>query len=366
MANELGLRNSFVQKVYGPLQEYRGSDATPGKEISLIDFMNNSGITNGTEPMSWGKLFAEMGLPSDANLSLGHLLSLSGDVTYLAPEIVRDFIVRGMELNANYLDLCMASENVSSLDVSAPYIDYGNPKPQAIGEAETIPTAKYTWGKKSITLRKKAIGLDWTDELILSVKLPLLRQWLQRVGIELNAMLYTGAVETVINGDQSTGTDAISVVGVTNSGTLTFADFVRLWVRAQLIGSNWGTIITNETMANILLAIAEFKPTAGGLGGAAVNLDIRNKVVPSSIPHLMSSVVGNDQIVLFDPRQTLLYLVFRPLLVESDRIMQRQVNGVYCSIMSGFTTVERKARIALDKSKAFSGYGFPSWMEPLV
>jgi hypothetical protein len=119
-------------------------------------------------------------------------------------------------------------------------------------------------------------------------------------------------------------------------------------------------------MANLLLGIAEFKPTAGGLGAAAVNIDMRNRVVPNAIPHHMSSAIGNDQIIMFDPRQTLLYLVFRPLLVESDRIMQRQVNGVYCSIMSGFTTVERKARIALDKSKAFSGFGFPSWMEPLV
>lgn len=366
MANELGLKNTFVSKVYGPLQEFRGSDATPGKEIGLVDFMNQAGITNGTDPMTWGKLFNEMGLPSDADLSLGHLLSLSGDVTYLAPEIVRDFIVRGMELNARYTDLIMGTESVSSLDVSAPYIDYLNPRPVSIGEAETIPVAKYTWGKKSITLRKKAIGLDWSDELILSVKLPILRQWLQRVGIELNAMLYSVGVTTLLNGDQTDGTDAVSVVGVSSSGTLAFADFVRLWVRAQLIGAEWRSIITNETMANTLLALAEFKPTAGGLGGAVVNLETRNKVVPSQMPHLLSSVLGADQVFMFDPSQAMLYLVFRPLLVESDRIMQRQVNGVYCSIMSGFTTVERKARIVMDKSKAFSGYGFPSWMEPLV
>lgn len=366
MANELGLKNTFVSKVYGPLQEYRGSDATPGKEIGIIDFMNQNGVCNSSEPMTWGKLFQEMGLPDDANLSLGHLLSLSGDVTYLAPEIVRDFIVRGMELNANYQDLIMGTENVNTLDVAAPWVDYLNPKPQSIGETESIPISKYTWGKKQITLRKKAIGLDWSDELILSVKLPLLRQWLQRVGVELNAMLFTAACETIINGDQAGGADAISVVGVGSTGTLAFSDFVRLWVRAQLIGANWSTIITNETMANALLAIAEFKPTAGGLGGAVVNLQTRNRVVPSQIPHVISSALTDNDVVLFDPAQTLLYLVFRPLLVESDRIMARQVSAAYCSIISGFTTVERKARLAIDKSKAFSGFGFPSWMEPLV
>ena len=366
MANELGLKNTFYNKVYGPLQEYRGSDATPGKEKGLIAFMNENGFTAGVEPMSWSKLFHEMGLPRAAELSLGHLLALTGDVTYLAPEIVRDFVVRGMELNSRYTDLIMGTENVTSLDVAAPWIDYENPRVQSIAEAETIPVSKYTWGKKNVTLRKKGIGLDWTDELILSVKLPLLRQWLQRVGVELNAMLYTAGVTTLVNGDQSDLSDAVTAVGVASSGTLDFTDFVRLWTRAQIIGANWISMIANETTANELLAMEEFKPTAGGLGAATVNLDLRNKVIPNNIPMFISSALADGKILFFDKSQALLYMIFRPLLVEADRIVQRQVNGTYVSIMSGYTTVERKARICLDKSKAFSGYGFASWMEPLV
>lgn len=365
MSGELGLKHTFKTRVYGPLQEYRGGDATPGKECGLIEFMNRNNINNGSEPMTWGKLFQEFGL-NDANLTLGHLLSLSGDVTYLAPEIVRDFIVRGMQLNARYTDLIMGSENVTSLDVSAPWIDYENPKLEPIGEAESIPISRYKWGKKTITLRKKAIGLDWSDEFILSVKLPILRQWLQRVGVELNAMLYSAAVTVLLNGDQSSGSDAVSVVGVGTQNSLTFADFVTAWVRAQLIGSSWSSMITNEKMANELLALPEFKPTAGGLGGAIVNLEIRNRVVPNQMPHFISSVIGDGKILLFDPSQCLLYLVFRPLLVEAERIMSRQVNGTYVSLMSGFTTVERTARIAIDKTKSLADFGFPTWMAPLV
>ncbi len=365
MSGELGLRDTFRTKVYGPLQEYRGGDATPGREIGLIDFMNRNGIRNGAEPMTWGKLFQEFGL-NDANLTIGHLLSLSGDVSYLAPEIVRDFIVRGMQLNARYTDLIMGTENVTSLDVSAPWVDYENPRQESIGEAETVPISRYKWGKKTITLRKKAIGLDWSDEFILSVKLPILRQWLQRVGVELNAMLYSSAVTVLLNGDQTSGSDGVSVIGVGTQNSLSFSDFVTAWVRSQLIGSNWGSMITNEKMANELLALPEFKPTAGGLGGAMVNLELRNRVVPNQMPHFISSVIGDGKILLFDPSQSLLYLVFRPLLVEAERIMSRQVSGTYVSLLSGFTTVERTARIAMDKTKSINDFGFPTWMQPLV
>ncbi len=365
MSNELGLRNTFRTKVYGPLQEYRGGDATPGKEIDLITFMNRNGIKNGSNPMTWGKLFQEFGL-NDANLTLGHLLSLSGDVTYLAPEIVRDFVVRGMEADASYTDLIMETEHVSSLDVSAPWVDYENPQLEPIGEAETAPISRYKWGKKTITLRKRSIGIDWSDELILSVKLPLLKQWMRRVGVEMNALLYSSAVSVLLNGDQAGGTDAVTVIGVETPTSMGFQDFVTAWVRAQLIGTNWGSMITNERMANQLLALAEFKPTSGGLGSALVNLETRNQVVPNRMPHFISSVIGDGKILLFDPTQSLLYLVFRPLLVEAERIMSRQVSGTYVSLMSGFTTVERKARVVIDKSKNISEFGFPTWMQPLV
>ena len=51
MAGELGLTNSFKQRVYGPLQKYRGSDGESGKEISLIDFMATRAINESGEAL---------------------------------------------------------------------------------------------------------------------------------------------------------------------------------------------------------------------------------------------------------------------------------------------------------------------------
>jgi hypothetical protein len=367
MAGELGLQFTFKEKVIEPLRTYRGSDGVPGKEIDLEKFMQTrlNLTTSKGAPLTLDHLFADMGLDPE-RISLDNLLTLSNDYKYLAPEVIRQFVVKGMDLNVNYKDLIAASENAGDLVVTSPWIDYENPKLLPVAEAESIPTSKFSWGYKTVRLSKKARALEWSDELILSVKLPVAKHWLQRVGVELGALLYADAIATLVSGDQSTGSDTCAVVGVANSGTLTFADFVTLWVRSRLISQNWGTLVTSEKMANALLALEEFKPTTGGLGAAAVNLESRNRVIPNNLPHLVSSNMDDDQILMLDPAQAMIQLTFRPLMVESDRIVMRQISGTAVSVLQGFATTERMARIILDKSVAFSTNGFPTWMTPLT
>ena len=366
----LGLNNkNLKEKILGPLAEYRGSDSIPGREATLEEFCTKFNLTtgpNGTgDVLTLPAIFNEFGL-NPTSLTLGHLLDLQGDVRYLAPEVIREFIVRGVNLSANYQDLCMGTENVISMEVVSPWIDFAHPQVQPVGQGETIPDSGYTWGIKRTPIRKTGIALTWTDELMLSVSFPILSRWMERVGIELNAKLFTNAVQTMVNGDQTGGLEAAPVVGTATGSSITFADYITMWTRSNLIGYKWGSMITSEVMSNAILNLPEFKPIAGGLGNAVVNVDSRNRIIPTKIPHFISSALSDNQVVLFDPSQAMVYCVFRPLLVETERIIRRQVQGSVVSVISGFVTVQRLSRIVVDKSKAFSGYGFPDWMKPLV
>ena len=362
----LGLEHTLREKILGPLNTYRGSDATPGRDATLKEFCTKQKLFDGEgNPLDMPALFQEFGL-NPTTLTLGHLLTLEGDSRYLAPEAIREFIVRGVNLSANYQDLCMGEQNVASMEIVSPWIDYEHPQLQPVGQGETIPNTEYTWGTKRTPIRKTGVALTWSDELILSVSFPILSRWMERVGIELGATLYTNAVSALVNGDQTGGTESAPVIGTASGNSITFADYVTMWTRSNLIGYNWGSMITSEVMANIILNLPEFKPIAGGLGNAVVNVDSRNRIVPTKIPHFISSALSDNQVALFDHAQALLYCVFRPLLVETERIVRRQVQGSVCSIMSGFVTVQRLARVVVDKSKSFSGYNFPDWMKPLV
>ena len=376
MANELGLMNSFRDRIYGPLVQFRGSDGTAGQEIGLVDFVQKhainengeaAGLTNSSgEPLSWEDILQDFGV-DPLQSTLDNIITLPGtDAKYLAPEVVREFIIRGMDTSVNYMDLVAGVEAVDSLTVTAPWFEMDNNTPPTIGETETQPTTSYTWGEKSIRCKKLATAIELSDEVILSVKLPILSYWLQRFGVNLGVQLFKDAVTTLVNGDQTGGSDAAATIGIGSTGSIAFSDFVRLWSRGNLIGQNWTTMVTSETMAQQILALAEFKPTAGGLGGAAVTVESRNRIIPSTLPHIISSDMDDDEILFVDPTKAMIRCQFRALLVESDRIVSRQISGTYASIMGGFLTISRDARIVMDDSIAFSGNGFPSYMVPLA
>lgn len=374
MAGELGLLNSFKSRVYGPLTKFRGSDGEAGQEIGLIDFMQTRAVdesgkpmglknTSG-EPVTWSDIWCDLGL-DPAKLTMDNLLSLSDDMRYLAPEVVRDFILKGLQADASYMDLIAGTENIGSLTITSPWIKMKDEAPVDTAEAETIAEADIEWGEKTIRLKKKAKAIHITDELMLSTPLPLLSYYLEKFGVMLAGGLYTEGISTLINGDQTDGSDSTAIIG-TETGTSTqFKDFLRAWIRGRRLFMNWNQLVNNEATSFKIMQISEFSNPQGA-GGVVVNLDSRNRIIPSNMPHLIGSALGNDQSLLFDKAQSMLYLAFRGLTVESERIVMRQINGTVCSIIGGFQTLDRTSRIIIDGTKTFAANGFPSYMAPLI
>jgi len=374
MSGELGLQNSFRERVWKPLQRYRGSDGEAGREISLVEFMQTRAINDESkpvgllntagQPISMNDLWCDLGL-DPARITLENVLTLSEDVKYLAPEIVREFVLKGFNSNGAYTDIVAGTESVDQMVVTAPWVQMNDSDPEAIGETERIPEADYEWGYKTVRLSKKAKAIHASDELLLSVKLPLLSYFLQRFGVQLSAQLYNEGVMTLVNGDQADASDACAVIGVAStSDKLTYKDFLRAWIRGRRIAMGWTNLISNEATAYKLMQLAEFS-NQQGLGGVKVTLQPKNQIVPASMPQLVSEGLSDDQAMLFDKGQAMVYLSFRALMVESERIIMRQINGSAASLIGGFTTLFREARVILDGDLAFSGNDFPSYMVPL-
>jgi hypothetical protein len=370
----LGLKNTFKTRVYGPLQKYRGFDGEGGKETDLIEFMqtrafNEEGKAIGLKntqgnPVSWEDIWCDLGL-DPAKLTVDNLLTISDDMKYLAPEVIRDFILKGLQADASYLDLVAGSENIGSLTITSPWIKLKDESPVETAEAETIAEADLEWGEKTIRLKKKAKALHLSDELMLSTPLPLLSYFLQKFGVMLAGSLYTEGVGVLISGDQTDASDTTAIIGTETGSSTLFKDFLRAWLRARRIFMKWDSLVNNEATAFKIMQLSEFS-TPQGAGGVVVNLDSRNRIVPSNMPHLIGSALGDDQSLLFDKAQSMVYLSFRGLMVETERIIMRQIQGTACSIIGGFSTLDRTSRCIIDGTKSFSGYGFPSYMAPLI
>jgi hypothetical protein len=375
MSGELGLKNSFRRRVYEPLRSFRGSDGAPGQEASLIDFMQTRAVNEdgrplglrntAGKPITWDDIWCDMGM-DPSNLTLDHLLGSEDDMRYLTPELIREFIYLGVSADQNYMDLVAGTETANSLTVTSPWIYTAPDLNLGVGEGETIPESDIEWGDKTVRLKKKARMLTVSDELILSTPISLLSYFLQRFGTMLAASLYVDGVNTLINGDQPSGDDACGVVGVGNTTTgIAFSDFIRMWIRSRRLFMNWTSLVTNEVTGYDVMNIHEFLYPQG-YGTPLIRLDSKNRYVPPDMPHLIGAPLADGQCMLFDKSQAMIYLSFRGLLVENERIMMRQINGTSCSTIGGFITVNRLGRCIMDKTLAFSSNGFPSWMAPLI
>lgn len=89
-------------------------------------------------------------------------------------------------------------------------------------------------------------------------------------------------------------------------------------------------------------------------------LNVRTPIPATSNYDIHGAMPADDQIMLIDNRAALVKLNSTALRVESDRIVERQVNGTYITTTTGFANLFNDARLIMDKSLDFAGNGFPS------
>lgn len=280
---------------------------------------------------------------------------------WLVPEIFREAIRLGLRKTPIWNKLTIADEAVSQPSLVMPQIQMSDATPTKIGEGETIPVGTVDFNQKTVKLSKVATGIELPDEVIQYVNLNIVSLYLQDVGIKLGLALDVMAIDTLINGDQADGSEAAPVIGVNAGSAFAYRDFLRAWMRGNRLGRPYQGFLAGEDAAINVLELAEFKALAGT--GTLVNLNVSTPV-PRSQSVWVHGYMPANQVMLVDPTGALIKLTSSALRVESDRIVNRQINGTFVSLTTGFANVFRDARLIMDQSVAFSG--FPAWMNPSI
>jgi hypothetical protein len=99
------------------------------------------------------------------------------------------------------------------------------------------------------------------------------------------------------------------------------------------------------------------------LGTPLLGTNLRS---PLTMPEdlYVSAHVAANKIIIQDPSSSIVQLTAMPLMVETDRIVMKQINGTAMSIYTGFAKIQKKASLVIDGSILFSGNGFPTYMVP--
>jgi hypothetical protein len=285
---------------------------------------------------------------------------------WLFPELFRDAIRRGLTYTPFYGTLVAGEETIAGTGITMPAMDFTQVDPNELRLRDTNEGATITegqviaWSEKQVTIKKKARGLKQTYESIMFTPLDLAAIYFEELGTQLGADLDAELVTVALNGDQADGTAAAPVIGVTTANTLTYQDLARAWIRFRKIGRNSTVMLMSENEALTILALPEYQrtlfpgatvPQQGGFQPPTLNVA---SPLPTSQDILIHDSMADGKIILIDVARAFIQLTAMPLLIESDKIVSRQVQGEYVSIITGFANVFTDGRMVLDVTSSLA------------
>lgn len=286
---------------------------------------------------------------------------------WLIPEIIREAVRLGLRRAPVYTELIAATEAVSQTSIIMPHVNMSNARMEILNEAETIPVGNLSFGQKTVKIHKMGTGLKITDEVLRYVSLNVLSIYLQDAGVKLGLGMDVMALDVLINGDEGQG-NAAPVIGVaTAANGITYRDILRAWIRMGRLGRTPQGMISDEDAALNILEMAEFK--GANYNDKKQNINLRTPIPANQAYLIHGNMPGNggtptnEKLGLYDSTRALLKLDATGIIVESERIAEKQINGTYITQTTGFAKMFRDAFVILDGSQAFASAGWPAFMD---
>lgn len=307
------------------------------------------------------KFYAELGI-NLGSMQVDKMLNTSEVTRWLFPEIMRDAIIRGLDYTPIYPTLITGDEPVQGTGLTMPAMDWTSTMAQEalklrdVNEGATIPEGEIiTWQEKQVTVKKKARGLKQTYESIMFTPINLASIYFEELGTRLGIDLDKDFINIALNGDQADSSQSAPVIGASVTNTLTYQDIARAWIRFRRIGRQSAAMITNEADATTILSMAQFQRTqqAATVTPSGVTLNA-NVPLPTSQDIYVHDAMPDKKILFIDPSRAFVKLTAMPLLIESEKIVSRQIQGEYVSIITGFANIFKDGRLLLDYSTSLT------------
>ena len=365
-AQKLGLKNSLKERIIRPFWNYRGIESKPGIPIQFSEFLKTRPdggeviLKNGV-PITVLDILTDMGTDPD-QLYLNNLASRNDDFKYLFGPILEDIIWGGFnggpDSPAMWQSLCAATNvPVAQESLQSTSIQFnGVPGPTA--EGEMFPEVTLQYCDKAFAWKKKGLSLRLTVEYLRANPLPVISHYLIYIGRLLQYIENQACILALLNGDLTGPATAAPVVGVaTTQIGLGYEDFLRCWTRGGILGERWHTVISGEAMGIKIGQIHEFQVRETG----TPLVQIVNRPEPQNMNRWVSEDVPEHQVLLVDTSNAVRQRVFIPLNVMQSEKPENWTQGVNVGYSTIFERLGDKALVAIDESKAFSGYGFPTW-----
>ena len=261
----------------------------------------------------------------------------SSNSAALFPEYVSRAVRQGMERADILPNLVATVTDIEGMDyrsvVSVPSDDDKTLK--IVGEGAAIPGTKIKTRENLVKLHKRGRMLVASYEALRFQRLDLFTVTLSQIGAYIARAQLRDAIDVLINGDGNS--NAASNVSVAASGTLTYADLVKLW--ANLSPYELNTILAPTQEMQAILGMTQMQDPRAGLDFQGTG----KMVTPLGAALLHAPEMTAGTIIGLDKNCALEMVQAGGVTTDYDRLIDRQLERAAITCTAGFAKIFTEA-----------------------
>lgn len=265
----------------------------------------------------------------------------TSESSVLFPEFVSRVVRQGMESDI-LPDITATVTNFDGMDyrsiASVPTDD--DKELKRVEEGAVIPETRVKAQENLVRLHKRGRMLVASYEAIQFQRLDLFSVTLRQIGAYINRMHAADAIDVLMNGDGNNNAAQVFTVGSGpisgTAGTLSYDALVDFW--SQFAPYALNTLVVGDAMADIL-KLKEMQDGTAGLTFQGTG----KLVTPMGATLVRSSAVPAGTILGLDKNYALELVRASDVLVEYDKLIDRQLERAAITSISGFAKIFQDA-----------------------
>lgn len=254
----------------------------------------------------------------------------TADSAVLFPEYIARSVRQGMEEADLLPQLTAAVTRFDGMDYRSITSEAGGEEKELrrVDEGTEIPSTTVKVQENLVKLNKRGRMLVASYEAVRYQKLDLFSVTLRQIGSHIAQMLLADAVDVLIHGD---GNDNAAAASETKgAGVLTYDELVDFWAAFDPYEMN--TLLVSSDVLLKMLKLAEFQNPLTGL-----NFQGTGKLAtPLGATLLRTSVLPKNTAIGLDKRYALELVQGSDVMVEYDKLIDRQLERAAITTISGF------------------------------
>lgn len=259
----------------------------------------------------------------------------------LFPEYVSRAIKVGMEYADVLPDITATATRIEGMDyrsiVSDPDSDMKELK--VVSEGAMLPSTVIKTQENLVKLLKRGRLLVSSYEALRFQRIDLFTVTLKQIGAYIARTQLADAVEVLINGDGNN--NPATIIETSETDAFTYNDLIKLWT--TLAPYELNTLLVPTAMMEKILAMPEMQDSQATLDFHGTG----RMITPMGAKLIHVPTLDSDKIIGLDKTCALELVQAGDVLVDYDKLIDRQLERASISVISGFAKVFNDACVVM-------------------